>query len=720
MDFTAELNNTAEGLTEEERALLKLMAENVRNSKQPLLLMSPEGALLEHSYIVQTIFSDEELAGEPLREMLCLDYKEGSCELLKQPKEICRMFQSGDRVLVLELAVQGVGYGKLLAVQYKILSNKSTDLAGNPAYKALLQRGSSVFLRTIDGYKNCTYASEKWMDFLGNAQVLMGREWLNSIYHEDIASVSNALDESIENIKPFEICYRIKNQKGELRWILESGTPEYSEEQQRLVYPCSAIDITNRMIKEEQNNFQKTERGAERKIENFLEHTNIWAFSLTNEGRIKYVNSAFLGVAGYRRAELEGQDFFDLMIPEAHHEACRRRFLQIMNNSALSEGEFLSIPVRLSNGEEIYSHFNFIAYFDKRLHVSSVTLLGENISNRGNDTPEFSKTHDRLADFFENVSDLMFILNADLSFRKVNKKWNEKMGYRDLDLLSLRFLDLISPEERQKIKEVFASLDKTSSSARVETVFEAQNGEKIHVLGRLIASFDDDGSVKEYRAAFHDINNRILAKQTLRLYYQLINLNVENLEYESLFDKIHKHLRDIVPCSSFYVKINSLAEYQEDYYHMCDECYSGEELLKQVNALSPLELLNYFSKLAELKVLNARELKILASRSNWSVPEKKVLSWLGVPLCLGDKVIGSVGLAFYREGLSFSPKDLEVMTFVARQLAGIIDKRKKENTFQTEEARHRAIFNSGNHHFWSVDREYVFTSFNRAFQNEMG
>lgn len=67
-------------------------------------------------------------------------------------------------------------------------------------------------------------------------------------------------------------------------------------------------------------------------------------------------------------------------------------------------------------------------------------------------------------------------------------------------------------------------------------------------------------------------------------------------------------------------------------------------------------------------------------------------AWLGVPFWLGGLVGGALVVQTYDEGGSYSPADVEVLAFLARQFGSMVERHQALQSLRDSEARYRMLF----------------------------
>ncbi len=67
------------------------------------------------------------------------------------------------------------------------------------------------------------------------------------------------------------------------------------------------------------------------------------------------------------------------------------------------------------------------------------------------------------------------------------------------------------------------------------------------------------------------------------------------------------------------------------------------------------------------------------------------IDWLGVPLLAGGRAIGAIVVQSYDEGTHYSKHELDLLTFVSRQVAGAVERRRTLDALARSEAQYRAV-----------------------------
>lgn len=93
--------------------------------------------------------------------------------------------------------------------------------------------------------KLCNYFNRTWLDFTGRTmEQEYGNGWAEGVHPDDFDLCLSTYVNSFDQRKSFEMEYRMKNHRGEYRWIRDYGRPFYDIDNTFLGYIGSCYDIT--------------------------------------------------------------------------------------------------------------------------------------------------------------------------------------------------------------------------------------------------------------------------------------------------------------------------------------------------------------------------------------------------------------------------------------------------------------------------------------------
>ncbi|AGY58916.1 ATP-binding protein [Gloeobacter kilaueensis] len=117
------------------------------------------------------------------------------------------------------------------------------------------------------------------------------------------------------------------------------------------------------------------------------------------------------------------------------------------------------------------------------------------------------RSEERLIDFLDNAGDLIQIVTIEGRLLYVNQSWQRTLGYQPADIEAITCFDVVLPEERAALVQLFERLQDEPASRRIEVTLLSRNGRAIPTEGSFNCRFED-GKLQAIRCIFHDLSER--------------------------------------------------------------------------------------------------------------------------------------------------------------------------------------------------------------------
>jgi len=168
-----------------------------------------------------------------------------------------------------------------------------------------------AMLWTCGTDKLCDYVNQSWLDFTGRPlEVELGTGWTDCVHPEDLERCYKVFTDSFDARQSFRMEYRLRRHDDEYRWVLDAGTPRFTESGIFEGYIGSAVDVT------EIKRAEKAIAAANERLQLALEggRAGVWDVDLTSGLGIQFGNSHVL--FGNACGEDPLQEFWERVHPE--------------------------------------------------------------------------------------------------------------------------------------------------------------------------------------------------------------------------------------------------------------------------------------------------------------------------------------------------------------------------------------------------------------------
>ncbi|WP_210489299.1 PAS domain S-box protein [Rufibacter aurantiacus] len=582
-------------------------------------------------------------------------------------------------------------------------------------YKTLFESSNdSIFLLNHTLIADCNFQATVLLDC--DKQDIIGKriaDFSPALQADNSSSVEKSLqliECTLEDGQPRSLEWRIEKSDGSII----DGEISFSAiilEGVNFVQ-CILRDITSRKEAQALIRRQEVLRESMHQFRSFLSQVNLAYVSMDLDLRVVYVNDYFLQYTGYKREEVVGQNYYDIFVPEKERATRIQEIRKALQNQTLRSYYEWDLITKSQSVKIL--RWNIMFEMDVEGNVVGITAVGKDMTDKRIAMEALKDNKIRLQDLFDNAHDLIQNISTDNKFIFVNRAWKEKLGYNDFDIENLTLNDIVHPYYKAKLIYQLRNLYKGDDVNKIETVFLTKSGKPIHLIGSINCSWQD-GKPIATRAILHDITDRIKAERLQKVYYSIANLAISSKDLPSLYSAIHRELSKIIETHNFYIALFDEEKDLINFVYYVDQ-NSNVPAAPRPFSLGMTEYIIktgkplYASKADFMDLVEKGQIEV-----NGVVPEVMLSS----PLSIGERIIGVIAVRDYKNPEAYVQTDIEILHFISNQVALAIERKRNEEQITIQNARLKAIFESGNHLMWSINRQFQLTSFNQNFQSEI-
>ena len=454
------------------------------------------------------------------------------------------------------------------------------------------------------------------------------------------------------------------------------------------------------------------EKYSFKQLHHSLKNASLLAVATDGRGHIIFCNTSLAQLVGVPAEELLGKNLFEEIMPQARESFSLDHFLDGVIEQSIANDTPQSLKTRAGKVVEI-AIVSVILHQDQR-HFHGLTIVAEDRSDRESVRRKLVESNRRLDELYHSAFDLIQISDEQGKLLSVNRAWCEKLKYSREEAEQLHFLEIIHPQYRKVALLYWSQIGEGSDVGKFRSVFEARDGEEVHVSGSITIHTDEQGQTV-YRGIFHDISDQVRAERSRNLYNSIANHTIHSSNLQDLFHNISRELKKVVQAEDFAITVRQGKKIDFSYW-------AGPQryLLDNETHRAGLEdLVRYAVAVGKPLLLKRAEIEELITegvvRPLAELPEV----WIGIPLISHQEAIGLLLVQNQQYNDTMNFRDLELLDFVSGQVALAVDRKANEEKLNQQQSRQYAIFESSTHLVWSVDRDLKFTAFNRNFEKTL-
>ncbi|MGV3557944.1 PAS domain S-box protein [Larkinella arboricola] len=451
-----------------------------------------------------------------------------------------------------------------------------------------------------------------------------------------------------------------------------------------------------------------------------VDQLNLIGLTIEKDGTVTFCNQYTFRITAWQPTDVIGQNFFELFIPAAERVQVQRYFEDAIGRDGVFEQKEINLLAKSGAVRNVQLNSFIINNAADLSAVASYTIIGEDVTNKKRVASALSYSNSQLQDLVDNTSDLIQLVTLDGKFLFVNRAWRETLEYSSDEISSLTLKDVLHPDYAESTLMRLQRVRDGEKFPYFETVFQSKKGRTIFVSGSVNCRYDQ-GKPTAYRCILHNTTSRIRAEKAQKLYYSIANWTLNATDLDELYQNIHDELSNIIDARNFFIALYDQSKSFLYFPYYVDEYFTGMRFTKRRlgNGLT-----EYAIRANRPLFLYEQDIQQLAATQNLYLYGQIPKAMLCVPLRIGERITGIIGVKAYDKADTYNIRDLELLEFISGQVALAIARKQDEAAINKQTARLNAIFDSSSHLIWSVNKSFQLTSFNRNYtrliENQLG
>ncbi len=273
---------------------------------------------------------------------------------------------------------------------------------------------------------------------------------------------------------------------------------------------------------------------------------------------------------------------------------------------------------------------------------------------------------------FKNSPEALVYTDVDGIILEVNKRFEKLLGYKFEEVRSKNIKQILNSSHTQ-------ILDSYRDFTDLELAIKRKDDKLIHLsISATLNIVNDQILGKVF--LLNDVTHRKTNEAINNVLYNISRAANSEISLKELYPVIHQELSSIIDTSNFYIALYDEEKDRLYFQYYVDEVGErNEDFLVSKNRVSD-NIFNYIFKTGQSLLLNYSKYKKMVAQGNFNfhdvITNKQV--WLGVPLKIEDKIIGSMVLQSYTDPNLYSEKDIKLIEFASQQIATAIERKRIE------------------------------------------
>ncbi|MBP6385236.1 MAG: PAS domain S-box protein [Pseudarcicella sp.] len=454
-------------------------------------------------------------------------------------------------------------------------------------------------------------------------------------------------------------------------------------------------------------------------LQKAIENLNLFGLVLEVSGKIVYCNPFSLKILEYSAEELIGKNFFEILVPNDEKEKRKTAFKEAMDKGGLFTQQQRSFLTKTQQIRFVELSSNL--YNDVIEDIKYLTIIGEDVTEKLKVTEALTRSNGQLQDLVTNTTDLIQLISMSGRFLYVNKAWQENMGYDSDEIGKLKLQDILHPEFAEQAISQFERIKNGEKITDFETVFKRKDGRRLYLSGSVNCRYEKDKPTA-FRCIFHNSTAKVRAERASKLYASITQATIRSTNLDDLYHNIHKELGNVIDVKNFFIAQYDPAKSFLYFPYYVDEYYDSKVNFTKRKLGNGLT--EYAIAANKPLILHDDEIYQLANENKIYLYGAVPKVMLCVPLRIGDRITGIIGVKSYERQNKYERRDVELLDFISGQVAIAIERKQSEDTLSRRTARLNAIIEGSSHLMWSINRKMQLTSFNKEYkkliENQLG
>lgn len=425
-------------------------------------------------------------------------------------------------------------------------------------------------------------------------------------------------------------------------------------------------------------------RASEARYRAIVENNPEMIVRFNDKERVTFANTAFLNYIGFTYEELIANKITELAKLKSSYLI--RELLKVISpDMEPLESEF---SLRTENGTEKWYRWRTIAIRDDSGNFLEYQSIGEEITDKKQAQQAEKESEAQLAKLMENIKLLSIVLDLQGQIMSCNTFFTEVTGWKKEEVLHRDWFDLFIPAEMITTlrHELLEKAQSDEVPVRYENEILTKRGGRRLISWTNTIMKDAAGKPTAIASLGDDITEKDATQkvQDAILKISQASNEADNLDY--LYHSIHEILKKLAPVDNLFIALYDKKKNLISFPYFVDQ-YDPTPAPKTPGK----GLTEYVLQTGKPLSINPEKFSAMLENEEVESIGAPSLDWIGIPLKVGNEIIGVMGAQTYSPGIRYQKKDTQILTFVSNQIAMAIDRKQREQDLLTSTKRNQLL-----------------------------
>jgi PAS domain S-box-containing protein len=398
-------------------------------------------------------------------------------------------------------------------------------------------------------------------------------------------------------------------------------------------------------------------------FEKFADMLPEMIYEVDLKGKIIFGNTQSLNFFGFTKNDIEKGMYISEVFPD-HYQKMSENLDNLKSTEDISSNEY---TVRKRDGTliPIVTHSFAIFHDGKKIGYRGTVT---DISRQKNYEAQIIREKAFLEHLIDSTPEAIAITDPPGRITMVNQEFTKLFGYSAEEAVTKLIDDLVVPDD---LKEEAITIDRLASERqRVlrQTLRKDKHGTRIHV-SLIATAVVVNNEIVAYLGIYRDITTERKNQLLQEILYNISTAALKQMDIKEIYPTIVFELSKIWDTNNFFIALYDKSTETLSLPFFSDEKDNFKELPAK-RTITGWVINN--NKPVLLKENDLRQLEESGDIDLIGTPCKV---WMGVPLKVENNIIGVMCLQDYHDENKFSQEDLNILDFIANQIAIAIQRR---------------------------------------------